>query len=123
MGLLGKWPYGNQIATQGAPLDSHVGLMQVTNGMAPGFNWYTNTTNGASVFQSSLTGASSYSSSERKTYPSLPALAGASLENEALRDYGGFSVHYYTPNSTGTAWVTTTNTQLLNYVNSVRGHL
>jgi len=44
------------------------------------------------------------------------------LENEALSDYGGFSVHYYTPNATGTAWVGTTNTALTAYVNSVRGH-
>ena len=97
--------------------------MQVLNGLAPGFDWYTNTANGASVYNSSLGIASSYSSSEQKTYPSLPTLTGVSLENEALRNYGGFSVHYYTPNATGSAWITTTNTQLLSYVSSVRGHL
>jgi len=111
MGVTGYWPLGN-VANQYTPADKQVGLMQVSNGMAPGFDWYTNTANGATVFQSSLSIASAYSSSEQKSYPKLPALAGTMLENEALSDYGGFSVHYYTPNATGTAWVGTTNTAL-----------
>jgi hypothetical protein len=122
MGITGYWPLGNG-ATQGTPADSYVGLMQVPNGMASGFDWYTNTSGGASIFQSKLTSANNYSSSQQKTYPNLPALAGVQLENEALVYYGGFAsgTHYYTPNSTGTAWVATTNTNVTTYVSSVRG--
>jgi hypothetical protein len=122
MGITGYWPLGNA-ANSSTPADSYVGLMQEPNGMASGFDWYTNTSGGASIFQSKLTSASNYSSSQQSTYPSLPALSGVQLENEALVYYAGFAsgTHYYTPNSTGTAWVVTTNTNVLTYVSTVRG--
>jgi len=85
MSLQGEWPHGNQ---KGTPLDSAVGLMQVPNGMTssggPAFDWYNDTSTGASTFQSKLSSAGNYSSSEHSTYPSLPALTGTQLENEAL---------------------------------------
>ncbi len=121
MGGTGLWPDGSNSGT----LDAYVGLMQVPNGMTssggPAFDWYTNTSTGASIFKSKLSSASSYSSSEQTTYPNLPALAGTQLENEALVYYGGFAsgTHFYTPNSAGTAWVATTNTNVTTYVNTV----
>ena len=122
MGITGYWPLGNA-ANSSTPADSYVGLMQEPNGMASGFDWYANTSGGASIFQSKLNSASNYSSSQHSTYPSLPALSGVQLENEALVYYAGFAsgTHYYTPDSTGTAWVVTTNTNVLTYVSTVRG--
>jgi hypothetical protein len=124
MGITGYWPMGNS-ANGSTPADSYVGLMQVPNGMAAGFDWYTNTSNGASIFQSKLGSASSYSSSEIIIYPNLPALAGTQLESEALVYYGGFATgtHYYYPNSAGTAWVATTNNAVLGYVSTVYGDI
>jgi len=80
-GGTGLWPNGNEATynpegTIKFAFDQQVGLMQVTNGMAPGFDWITNTGNGANIYQSSLTQASNYVANRRNTNPQLPNLTG-----------------------------------------------
>jgi hypothetical protein len=115
----GYWP----LESPAPALGGYVGLMQVPNGMTNAFDWITNTSAGASIFQQKLSQANSYISDLRSQYPQLPALTGQQIENEALSRYGGFSDHYYTVNSTHNGWVTTTRTDLLQYVSSIRGNM
>jgi hypothetical protein len=123
MGFAGLWPEGNA-ANQYTKADTYVGLMQVPNGMASGFNWLTDTAEGASVFSQKLSAATTYENDERASYPSLPALTGAQLEDVALVYYGGISgVEFYAPNSAGNGWVQTTNSTAINYVNNVRSKI
>jgi hypothetical protein len=123
MGFTGDWPLGNT-ANQYTTADSYVGPMQVPNNMLDGFDWISDTSDGGSIFQSKLNSASSYSSSEQKTYPSLPALTGVQLENVALVYYDGISgVEFYTPNASGNGWVQTTNSVALTYVSNIRNDI
>ncbi|MGH9453176.1 MAG: hypothetical protein ACRD2O_04310 [Terriglobia bacterium] len=120
MGAYGKWPHGNAGTQHTAP-DSFVGLMQVPNSMASGFDWYTNTTTGENTFSDKLSSARTYVANEQSEYPNLPALTQAQLENVALVYYNGIQgVEYYVPNSGGSGWVTTTNQTALTYVSNVR---
>jgi hypothetical protein len=114
----GLWPTENA-PNQYTPSGVYVGLMQVPNGLVPAFDWITNTSTGASLFQSKLLEAEGYVSSEQTQYPQLPSLSGQEMEKEALSFYGGFSSRYHLVNSSGTGWDTTTRTDLLTYVQSV----
>jgi len=114
----GVWPNENA-PNQFTPAGAYVGLMQVPNGLLPAFDWITNTSTGAIVFQSKLADANNYVASEQSQYPQLPSLSGQELEKEALSFYGGFSSRYHLVNSTGTGWDTTTRTDLLTYVQNV----
>ncbi|MGH9451566.1 MAG: Ig-like domain-containing protein [Terriglobia bacterium] len=122
MAFSGEWPLGNA-ANQYTLADSYVGLMQVPNNMLDGFDWNTDTSDGASVFQSKLSSAISYSSVEDNSYPGLPALNGTQLENVALVYYDGISgVEFYVPSASGNGWVQTTNPTALTYVSNVRNN-
>ncbi len=129
MGVQGKWPYGNQIAGQGTPLDSQVGLMQVPNGMTssggPAFDWYTNTSNGLSTFQGKLSAVQTYVSGLRSQHSGLPDLSGSQYEDNQLILYGGWLLgsngnYFWVPNSTFTGWVKNTSAPGYSYVNTVR---
>ncbi|MGH9453174.1 MAG: hypothetical protein ACRD2O_04300, partial [Terriglobia bacterium] len=132
MGLLGKWPHGNA-ALGGVAPDTYVGLMQVPNGMAPGFDWYTNTLTGKNTFQQKLSTAGTCETTEQGTYKGLPSLSGSQLEENALVFYAGDSGTgtcsqvspnlYWIPNGTGTAWVVNTSSPGYNYVNNVEGDI
>ncbi|MGA2629125.1 MAG: hypothetical protein ABSG54_02830 [Terriglobia bacterium] len=126
MGGTGLWPNGtNSDPNLSVPLDAFVGLMQVPNAMNTAFDWVTNTSTGSGIFNQKLGSANNYVSSLQSQYPQLPGLTGVQLENEALVYYGGFATgtHYYYPNSTGTAWVTTTTSRVLNYVGTIRNDM
>jgi hypothetical protein len=122
-GGTGLWPNGNNSGT----LDAYVGLMMVPNGMAPGFDWYTNTSNGLSIFQSKYSTVQTYVSNLRSQYSGLPNLSGSQYEDNQLILYGGWwtgnSSYYWVPNSTYTGWVTNTSAPGYNYVNTVRNDI
>ena len=118
-GISGRWP----IESPSPALGQYVGMMQVPNGMSNAFDWLTNTSQGANIFQGKLTDASNYVAGLRSQYPQLPALSGVELENEALSRYGGFLDRYYTVNASGNGWVTTTREALLDYVSTIRGNM
>ncbi len=123
MGGTGLWPNGNNSGTQ----DVYVGLMQVPNGMAPGFDWYTNTSNGLSTFQGKYTTVQGYVSGLRSQHSGLPDLSGSQYEDNQLMLYGGWwvnnSSYYWVPNSTYTGWVVNTSSPGYNYVNTVRNDI
>jgi hypothetical protein len=132
MGLLGKWPLGNQTSTPNAPLDSHVGLMQVLNGMTsaggPAFDWYTNTSNGLNTFQGKLSTVQTYVSNLRSQHTGLPDLSGSQYEANQLILYGGWLLgsnanYYWVPNSTFTGWATNTSAPGYSYVQTVFGNI
>jgi hypothetical protein len=118
-GISGRWP----IESPDPYLGLFVGMMQVPNGMVNAFDWLTNTQQGANIFQTKLTDASTYVANLRSQYPQLPALSGIELENEALSRYGGFSTRYYTVNASGNGWVETSRTDLLQYVSIIRNNM
>jgi hypothetical protein len=117
----GRWPYENA-ANEATPAGTYVGLMQVPNGMANAFDWLTNTSQGAIIFQNHLGDANNYVSGLRSQYPQLPALNDVQLENETLSYYGGFATRYYGVNADHTGWVVTTRQALLDYVDTIRLH-
>lgn len=113
---LGLWP--NESYDGG----SHVGLMQMPNGMAVAFDWMSNTAAGESLFQSKLGSAKSIMAGYQAGHPNLPTLTGVQLENDALVYYGPFggSGPYYVPNSAYTGWIVNPNNSSgVNYANGV----
>jgi hypothetical protein len=124
MGGTGLWPNGNNAGTQ----DTYVGLMQVPNGMATGFDWYTNTSTGLSTFHGKLSIAQAYVSNLRSQYSSLPDLSGSQYEDNQLILYGGWlfgnnANYYWVPNSTHTGWVANSSAPGYGYVNTVRNDI
>jgi len=119
-GTSGYWP--NESYDRG----SHVGLMQMPNGMGDAFDWTQNTADGASLFQQKISVAQSVVSGYRANCSGLPGLTAQQLENDALVYYGpyGASGPYYVPNSGCSGWnVNPNNSNGVTYANSVRGQM
>jgi hypothetical protein len=105
-GVPGRWP--NESYDGG----SHVGLMQVPNGMVNAFDWMANTQAGSTIFQQKLAYVRNWVSPQRTSHPTLPDLTGTQYEDDALVFYGPYSVelqHYYIPNSGYTGWILNPN--------------
>jgi hypothetical protein len=122
-GIIGLWPNGNNPGT----LDKFVGLMMAPNSMPDAFNWLTDTSDGATIFQGKLSTVQSYVSGLQGQYPALPNLGGSQYEDNQLILYGGWwvnnSSYYWVPNPTYTGWVANTNSPGYNYVNTVRNDI
>ena len=102
---------------------SHVGLMQVPNGMNVAFDWIQNTQGGADIFQQKLTKAQGNGSSCQAGCPGLPGLTGVKLENDALVFYGPYagSGPYYVPCNDCSGWIQNpNNSDGISYANDVR---
>ena len=118
MGLTGLWPYGNQVTGPGASLDSYVGLMQVPNGMADGFNWYKDTQDGYSTLEGKVGTVQNWVSGLRNQYPNLPDLSPTQYEDNELVLYAGDGQadYVWAPNSSDTGWAEITTTAGYLYV-------
>jgi hypothetical protein len=92
--------------------------MQVPNGMAPGFDWYTDTSTGASTFTGKYSTVQSYVSGLQAQHKSLPNLSATQYEDNELVLYGGFgsSSYIWVPNTTYTGWSEVTVTNAYNYI-------
>ena len=119
MGLPGLWPQGNRVGT----LDTFVGLMQVPNGMANGFDWLTNTYDGWSIFEGKLSTVSSWVSSLQSQHSGLPSLSGSQQEDNALVLYGGYDAidypqtyYIWLPNSSYSGWTQNSGSPAYSYV-------
>jgi hypothetical protein len=116
-GTAGLWPLES-----GGNGGQYVGLMQVPNAMGVAFDWVQNTQAGASVFQQWLSYAQNVVSAQQASCPSLPALTGQQLENDALAYYFGSGAPYYVPGSGCAGWIQNPNNPAgVNYANQVRG--
>ena len=118
-GVSGRWPVESYDG------GSHVGLMQVPNGMVNAFDWVTNTQAGSAVFQQKLTYVRNWVSGQRNGHPTLPDLSGSQYEDDALVFYGPFAVeleHYYIHNTAYSGWILNPNcAHGQGYVANVRG--
>ncbi len=118
--LLGYWPFENSGRT--VPV---VGMMQISSASAVGlsmailFDWTANAQAGLTVFQASLTNATTMTNQLIAAYPTLPAKTAVQLENDGLWLYGGFGGYgtkllaqpwtlYWIPNASNTGWVQST---------------
>ncbi len=125
--VIGLWPNGNY-AEDPSKLDVYAGLMMVPNGMAPGFDWYTNTFNGLTTFQGKLSRVQTYVSGLRGQHSSLPDLSPSQYEDNQLILYGGYwqnndANYYWVPNTTYTGWLANSSSGGYNYVNTVRNDI
>jgi len=117
--VYGPWP----LESPSPALGLYVGLMQVPNGMPSAFEWLTNTSSGASIFNGKNSIVQSYVSAQRNGHPSLPDLSATQYEDNQLVLYNGLPVpsnYVWQPNSNFTAWTQVSGTGGYNYVQSVR---
>ncbi len=93
--VIGLWPHEN-FANGDVEAGDFIGLMQVPNSETSAWNWITNVTAGAKVFNTKLKTAQHYRSNRRKEDTPEPAdLTASQLEDLALGVYKGFGRTWY----------------------------
>ncbi len=113
--------------------------MMVPNSLLDAFDWMTNTSQGANIFQQKLGTATTCMQTEQQAYPSLPALSGSQLEQNALVFYSGntrctisqsscpcsdvYQSLYWVPSSGGTSWTENTSSPGFTYVQTVENNI